>query len=35
MRSNSSVPHQDFALEVPEGDLVDSDMHENSYRKTW
>ena len=25
-----AVGHQDVALEVPEGDLVDSDIHETS-----
>ena len=30
MKQNPAVHHQDVALEVPEGDLVDLDLLENS-----
>ena len=30
MKQNPAVHHQDVALEIPEGDLVDLDLHETT-----
>ena len=36
MKQNPNVNHQDVALEVTEGDLVDVDLHETDlYRFVW
>ena len=33
MIHNPAVDHQDVALKVPEGDLVDSDIHETIFQQ--